>query len=142
MSIEEVKKIFVNQIKLRAYEDKFVDRKEEREILQAGIDMGIALEKARAALIQVCDMNDYVLESEMIAKAKELLATFAGNDGKIDEKEFNDVVTVCRNAAKGRKNEVFCKKLVIEVLEKESAAVKTGFFSNWYTRVKQEVGMA
>ena len=68
--------------------------------------------------------------------------TLAGNDGKVDEKEFNDAVTTCKKATQGKKNDVQCKRMVIEIIEENSYKVKTGFFSNWYTRVKREVGMA
>ena len=34
MTLDEVKKRFVEEVKLRAYDDKYIDRTEEREILQ------------------------------------------------------------------------------------------------------------
>jgi len=32
--------------------------------------------------------------------------------------------------------------MVIEIVEDNSYKVKTGMFSNWYARVKKDVGMA
>jgi hypothetical protein len=32
--------------------------------------------------------------------------------------------------------------MVLEIIEENSYKVKTGMFSNWYARVKKEVGMA
>jgi hypothetical protein len=32
--------------------------------------------------------------------------------------------------------------MVIELIDDGGFKVKTGFFSNWYTRVKKEVGLA
>ena len=32
MSVEDIKKRFVEEIKLRAYDDKYIDKNEEREI--------------------------------------------------------------------------------------------------------------
>ena len=41
MSLDEIKKRFVNEIKLRAYDDQYVDRDEEREILQIAVQLGV-----------------------------------------------------------------------------------------------------
>jgi len=142
MTLDEVKRQFVEQVKLRAYDDKYIDKNEEREILQIALQQGVTVDSARAALAQVCESNSYVLESKALAQIKDLVDTFANNDGKIDEKEFNDAVTTCKKATQGKKNDVQCKRMVIEIIEEASYKVKTGFFSNWYTRVKREVGMA
>jgi len=142
MTLDDVKRQFVEQVKLRAYDDKYIDKNEEREILQIALQQGVTVDSARAALAQVCETNGYVLESKALAQVKDLIETFAGNDGKIDEKEFADAVTTCKKVTQGKKNDVQCKRMVIEIIEDNSFKVKTGFFSNWYNRVKREVGMA
>ena len=142
MSLDEVKRQFVEQVKLRAYDDKYIDKNEEREILQIALQQGVTVDSARAALAQVCDTNGYVLESRVLNDVKDLIETFASNDGKIDEKEFNDAVTTCKKKMQGKKNDVQIKRMVIEVIEDNAYKVKTGMFSNWYARVKKEVGHA
>jgi hypothetical protein len=142
MSLDDVKRQFVEQVKLRAYDDKYIDKTEEREILQIALQQGVTVDSARAALAQVCESQGYVLESKALAQIKDLIDTFAGNDGKIDEKEFNDAVTTCKKATQGKKNDIQCKRMVLEIIEENSYKVKTGMFSNWYARVKKEVGMA
>ena len=142
MTLDEVKRQFVEQVKLRAYDDKYIDKNEEREILQIAIQQGITVDSARAALAQVCEANSYVLESRVLSVVKDLIDTFASNDGKIDEKEFNDAVTTCKKQCQGKRNDVQCKRMVIEVIDDNNFKVKTGLFSNWYKRVKGEVGMA
>ena len=141
MNLDEIKRQFVEQVKLRAYDDKYVDKNEEREILQIAIQQGITVDSARAALAQVCEANSYVLESRVLSVVKDLIDTFASNDGKIDEKEFNDAVTTCKKQCQGKRNDVQCKRMVIEVIDDNNFKVKTGLFSNWYKRVKGEVGM-
>ena len=141
MNLDEVKKQFVEQVKLRAYDDKYIDKNEEREILQLAIQQGVTVDSARAALSQVCETNSYVLESKVIAQLKDLIDTFAGNDGKVDEKEFNDAVTTCKKACQGKRNDNQCKRMVVDIIEDNSYKVKTGMFSNWYKRVKSEIGM-
>jgi hypothetical protein len=142
MSLDEVKKRFVEEVKLRAYDDKYIDKNEEREILQGALQLGVTVDSARAALAQVCESNGYVLESRVLSEIKDLIDTFASNDGKIDEKEFNDAVSQCKKRTQGKKNDVQCKRMVLEVIEENSFKVKTGMFSNWYARVKKDVGLA
>jgi hypothetical protein len=142
MSLDDVKRQFVEQVKLRAYDDKYIDKNEEREILQIALQQGVTVDSARAALAQVCENNGYVLESRVLSQLKDLIDTFAGNDGKIDEKEFTDAVTTCKKATQGKKNDIQCKRMVLEIIEENSFKVKTGMFSNWYARAKKEVGMA
>jgi len=142
MTLDEVKRQFVEQVKLRAYDDKYVDKAEEREILQMALQHGVTVDSARAALAQVCESNGYVLESTALAAVKELLSIQAGNDGKVDEKEFNDAVALLKTRTQGKRNDVQAKRMVLEVIEENSYKVKTGMFSNWHARVKREVGMA
>jgi hypothetical protein len=142
MSLDDIKRQFVEQVKLRAYDDKYIDKTEEREILQLALQQGVTVDSARSALAQVCENNGYVLESAVLAKIKELVEQFASNDGQIDQKEFNDCVAICKKATQGRKNDQACKRMVIEVIDDNAYKVKTGWFSNWYAAIKKEVGMA
>ena len=71
---------------------------------------------------------------------KDILETSAGNDGQIDEKEFNDAVLNCKKWTKGKKNDVQCKKMVIEIIQESSFKTSSGWFSSWFDRVKKEVG--
>ncbi len=142
MNLDEVKRQFVEQVKLRAYDDKYIDKNEEREILQIALQHGVTVDSARAALAQVCEANGYVLESSALTAVKEMIQIQASNDGKIDEKEFNDAVALLKVRTQGKKNDIQCKRMVIEVIDDNNYKIKTGFFSDWYKRVKREVGMA
>ena len=142
MTLDEVKKRFDEEVKLRAYDDKYIDKNEEREILQIALQSGVTVDSARAALAHVCESNAYVLESKVLSEIKDLIETFASNDGKIDEKEFHDCVTQLKKRCQGKKNDIQVKRMVIEIIDDNSYKVKTGLFSNWFSRVKKEVGMA
>jgi hypothetical protein len=141
MTLDEVKKQFLQQIKLRAYDDKYIDKAEEREILQFALTAGVELDSARSSLAQVCEQNNYVLESTALQAVKEMLAIQAGNDGKIDEKEFNDALSLLKVRTQGKKPEPHLKKMLCQMIDENSYKVKTGMFSNWYKRVKSEVGL-
>ena len=117
-------------------------KNEERVILQIAIQQNISVDSSRSALSQVCEQQGYVLESNVLRQIKDLIDTFAGNDGKIDEKEYKDAVTTCKKACQGKRNDVQCKKMVLEVIEDNAFKVKTGMFSNWHARERKDVGMA
>ena len=142
MSLDDVKRQFVEQVKLRAYDDKYIDKAEEREILQIALQQGVTVDSARAALAQVCESNGYVLESVALKAVKELIEIQAGNDGKIDEKEFNDALAMLKTRTQGKKNDLQCKRMLVEMIDDNNFKIKTGLFSNWYSRVKREIGVA
>jgi hypothetical protein len=141
VNVDDVKKRFVEEIKLRAYDDKYIDRKEEREILQIAIQAGITVDSARAALAQVCEAQDYVVESKVLNQLKDILDTSASNDGKVDEREFNDAVSNCKKWTKGKKNDQACKKMVAEIVIENNYKMGQGWFNKWFDKVKKEVGL-
>ena len=143
MSSEDIKKRFVDEIKLRAYDDKYVDKNEEREILQVAIQQGISIDSARSALQQVCEHQGYVLESTLLKLMKDQIEVASGNDGKVDEKEFDLIFLNAKKSALGKKNDRELKKMIITVMEDTGLnKVKTGWFSDWYTKMKKDLGMA
>lgn len=143
MALDELKKRFIDEIKLRAYNDKYIDKNEEREILQIAIQQGISIDSARSALTTVCDAQDYVLESSLHKLIKDQIDAAAGNDGKIDQKEFDLIFQNARQAAHGRKNDREVKKMIVMMMEDTgNNKVKTGWFSDWYTNMKRDLGMA
>jgi hypothetical protein len=143
MAMDEIKKRFVDEIKLRAYDDKYVDKNEEREILQIAIQQGVSIDSARGALSQVCENQGYVLESNLLKIIKDQIETAAGNDGKVDEKEFDLVFQNLKRAAQGKKNDRELKKMIVTIMEDTGLnKVKTGWFSDWYTAMKKDLGMA
>ena len=141
MSIEDVKNRFVEEIKLRAFRDRYVDRNEEREILQFAIQKGIADEAARAALAQVCEAQGYVLESSVLRVVRQQCETAIGAVGQIDRTEFNVILGNARRKVQGKKDDLQVKRLVIEVMEDAGLnKVKKGWFGDWYAAAKKEVG--
>lgn len=142
MSLDVIKKRFVDEIKLRGYDDKYIDKNEEREILQIAIQQGVGIDPARAALAQVCEHEGYVLESDLFRLIKDQCETAAGNDGRIDQAEFQLVFENARKAARGTKNDRELKKMIVTVMEDHALnRVKTGWFSDWYAALKRDLGM-
>ena len=142
MALDDIKKRFEDEIKLRAYDDKYVDKNEEREILQIAIQQGVSIDSARSALQQVCEHQGYVLESSLVKTIKEQVETAAGNDGKVDQKEFDLIFQNVRKTADGKKNDREIKKMIITVMEDSGLnKVKTGWFSDWYAAMKKDLAM-
>jgi hypothetical protein len=142
MSLDEIKKRFVDEVKLRGYDDRYIDKIEEREILHIAIQQGIGIEPARGALAQVCEREGYVLESTLLKLIKDRLESAAGNDGKIDLKEFDTIFADVKMAAQSRRNDRELKKMIILVMEDTGLnRVKTGWFSDWYSSLKRDLGM-
>ena len=142
MNLDDVKKRFVDEVKLRALRRQ-VHRPPARSARSCRSPCNRASASTRpvGALAQVCEAQDYVLESKVLDQLKDILDTSAGNDGRIDEKEFNDAVLNCKKWTKGKKNDVQCKKMVIEMIDETAYKTSQGWFSNWYANVKREIGL-
>ncbi len=142
MSSDDIKKRIVTEIKARAYDDKYIDRTEEREIVRIAIELGVTVESALTALNQVCDEFSYVLESRVVKQIEDQVATAAGNDGKIDHTEFDLIFGNTKRAMNGKKNDREVKKMIVQVMENSgNNKVKTGWFSDWYAALKKDLGV-
>jgi hypothetical protein len=141
MTLDEIKKQFVEQVKLRAYDDKYIDKGEEREILQLALQHGVTVDSARAALGQVCEANGYVLESRILADIKQSLEVASGNDGKIDEKEYKDAVALLKIKCNNKKNDIQCRRMVLELIDEIGFKTTSGWFSSWFATEKKAVGL-
>src|SRR5947209_4633254 len=143
MSLDDLKRRFVDEIKLRAYDDKYVDKNEEREILQIAIQQGISGELAHSALAQACEQNGYMLESAVLKDLKEQVQTVFGNNGMIDQKEFDLIFQNAKRKIAGKKSDLQVKRLIVEIMEDGGMTkVKRGWFSNWYEAMKKDIGMS
>ena len=140
MSPDDIKKRIVNEINARAYDDKYIDRTEEREIVRIAIELGVTVESALAAHATVCDEFGYVLESRVVKQIAEQFATAAAG-GKIDRRAFDGVFDTVKRAVDGKKTERDVKKLMVQVLEAIGTRVKTGWFTDWYASLKKDLGV-
>jgi len=142
MSSDSIQTRFVDEIKLRAYDDRYIDKNEEREILQIAIQQGIGIDAARSDLARVCEQNGYVLESALMAQIRTQAETSVASTGHLDRDAFDRIFTDAKAAAAGRKNDRELKKIAILVIEDAGLnRVKTGWFTDWYGAIKRELGM-
>lgn len=137
MASEELEKQFAEYVKLKGYDDKYIDSEEEKSLLEYGISQGLSFDEARAIFLRICEDKNYVTERDIDQKIKEMLSQFAANDGKVDKKEFFDAVAIAQNMSKGRITEPQCQKKVKEVLLENGWNVREGFLKggNWFTKI-------
>lgn len=128
---------FVEFIKLQTFDDQYVDRQEEKKILEEGVKRGIGVDKSLSILKEVADEKGYVVERFIEERAKGLLERFATNDGQIDKKEFDDAVALFKEDSKGRVKEDDIKKRLKQIVVDNNWKPKEGglFGSKWFSAI-------
>jgi Ca2+-binding EF-hand superfamily protein len=134
---EQIEKQFREYIALQAYDDKYIDRQEEKKILEVGVKNNISVEESLALIQKVALEKGLVLERDAEERAKEFLAQAAANDGKVDKKEFEDAVALFGKATKGKIREPEMKKRLKQMMEDNGWKAKEGglFGSKWYSAI-------
>jgi len=93
---------FADFVKAHAFDHQFIDRADERRILQEGVArFGVGFEDGQAMLLGVASANDYTVERNADAHIRGLLAHYAGRRGRIGRRDFLDAVAVYDVLAKG-----------------------------------------
>jgi hypothetical protein len=105
VTADDVKSKLVREIDLRGYDDKYIDRNEEREILQIAIQLGVSVDAARVLMAQACTDQGYVLESAVLKAVRDQIEAAVGNDGRVDRKEFDRVFRSARQGMQGKKTD-------------------------------------
>jgi len=107
MTLDDIKREFASQVKLRGFDDKYIDKAEEKEIIQLAIAKGISFESARSSLQQVCEQQGYQLESGVMKEAKNLLEVHAEQLGLISGTAEEINITVKGRQAAERAKSIF-----------------------------------
>jgi hypothetical protein len=126
---------FVDYIKLQAYEDGYIDRQEERKLLEHAIQLGIGIDEGQSIMRDLAQQQNYVIEREVENQAKELLERFSTSGGAIDKKEFNEAAGIFISACKGKISETDSRRRLKKIVIENNWKVKEGglFGSNWFT---------
>jgi hypothetical protein len=142
MLTDDLRRRFLAEIDKRAVDDKYIDAIEERELLQIAIQHGFGIDMARSELIEACREKGYVIESSVIQLIRDRLQVVARNDGTLDRTGFESVVAYVRENMTGANiSEREVRRLVVTTLEDDNTIrARKGFFTNWYARVKKELG--
>ncbi len=133
---EQIRKQFMEFITLQAFDDQYIDRQEEKKILEVGVKNGISVEEGLSLIRQVASEKGLVVERDAEDRAKDFLEK-AAQDGKVDKKEFENAVALFKNASKGKVPEPEIKKRLKAMMEENAWKAKEGglFGSNWYSAI-------
>jgi len=134
---DDKKAIFIDYVKLQTYEDGYIDRKEEKKLLEYSIQLGIGIEEGQNIIKNLAQKNNYVIEREVENQAKDILARFATSGGVIDKKEFNDAVGIFMTACKNKFSEIESRRRLKKIILENQWKVKEGglFGSNWFSEI-------
>lgn len=136
-SSRDKKEVFIDYVKLHTYEDGYIDRQEEKKLLEYAIQLGIGIEEGQTLIKNLAQQNNYVIEREVENQAKDLLARFAVSGGVIDKKEFNDAVGIFITACKNKFSESESRRRLKKIILANQWKVKEGglFGSNWFSEI-------
>ena len=134
---ETLKKQFTEYILLQAYDDQYIDRNEEKKILEVAIKNGISIEEGLFLLHQLAFEKAWVIEREVESHITEILEQFCSNDGVIDKKEFEHSLALFKSACKGKRTELELKRRLKEIILEHGWRVKEGglWRSKWFSEI-------
>ena len=133
---EEAKRQLGEFVKLQVYDDKYIDRKEEKKILEEAMKRNIGIDDALAVMRSIASAHDYVVERDVETRCKDMLEQFAG-DGKVDKKEFEDAVGMYKKGSRGRVPESEIRRRLKSIMIDQGWKAKEGglFSSKWFSEI-------
>jgi hypothetical protein len=133
---DEAKRQLGEFVKLQVYDDKYIDRKEEKKILEEAMKRNIGIDDALAVMRSIASAHDYVVERDVETRCKEMLEQFAG-DGKVDKKEFEDAVAMYKKGSRGRVPEAEIRRRLKNIMIDQGWKAKEGglFGSKWFSEI-------
>ena len=144
---EARKKRFAEFVKAHGFDDGFIDREEEKRILQEGVArFGIGFTDGQAIMLGVASAFDYSIERNAESHIRELLTHYAGRSGKISRNDFNDCVAVYKVLSKGTVTEHDIKRRLKAIMEEKGWRPRpTGLLlrtRKWYREIKSDADLA
>ncbi|MSR32438.1 MAG: hypothetical protein EXR99_13140 [Gemmataceae bacterium] len=126
-------------IQSRGRTDLYIDRDEEREILQIALQRGMTLDLARKMLSETCQKKSFVVESSVLQQFEDRVFQWQKEQGNISEKAFQALACELFEKTQGAKALGDCKQILVEVIETNDYSIRPGLFSDWFQRVKKEL---
>ncbi|MEN8217352.1 MAG: hypothetical protein ABFS56_13485 [Pseudomonadota bacterium] len=134
---EQLREEFIEYIMLMVYDDQYIDRREEKKILEEGIKRGIRVEDGLSIIRQVAAEKGFVIEREAEERTKNILRQYALTDGFIDHKEFEDALAMFNDACKGKIPEPDLKRRLKKMMVDNGWKAKEGslFGTRWFSAI-------
>ena len=115
---------------------------DERNLLQEGLrHFGVQSEEGRWILLGVAADERVGVESMLDRRITEVLGRFAGSDGKLGKREFEDAVEIYRGWANNRMSEDDVRKKLKKIVKKNNwRAKRQGLLRSgrWFNRIKTD----
>jgi Ca2+-binding EF-hand superfamily protein len=134
---DAIRKQLVDYIMLQVYDDQYIDRKEERQILEMGIKKGLTVDEGLSLIQQLASEKGFVIEREAEEKTQEVLKQFATNDGVVDQKEFQNALSLFKKVSKGKIPEPELKRRLKNMMQENYWKAKEGglFGKKWFSEI-------
>jgi len=137
MTTDELRGRFIAEIEARGRDDKYIDGLEERELLQIAVQHGFSTDEARRFLVEVCQSRGYVIEAAVVQRIRDSLRQF----GCVSRRGFERIVNDVRPSVMGTtRSDADLRRLVATTLDDSAVRIRTGWFGDWFARLKREVG--
>ena len=134
--------VYKRQIKHRGKEDSYIDRDEEREILQFALQKGMMLDKGHQVLVEVCTQNNFIMESQLLDDLLEQIKGSLKIGKSLNEKWFLELTSDLLLRSKGYLDTFKAQEMVVALIEDNGIEVDTGFFGNWFLKTKKNLKLA
>jgi len=142
-SCDLIKNDLIDAIRLRGKSDSYIDRGEEREILQFALQKGLMLDQGHQILLEVCQHSNYLMESYLLEDILDQINSFAKGGNGLTEKFFLELTKILLFNAKGYLEIQNAKELIVSLIEDNGIEIETGFFgNNWFLKTKKNLRLA
>ncbi len=109
---------YAELMKLQLLGRRFLDREEERRLLEEGLTRyGLSLDQANGLLRASAEEHGTALEAELGKSTRELLKTMADRRGRVSRQDFGRTVAFYRARAGGDLPEAEAQKRVKRLME-------------------------
>jgi len=109
---------FAELVKLQLQGRRFLDRDQERKLLEEGLTRyGLTLDQATGLVRGAAQQEEIALEGELGASARELLKTLADRRGRLAREDFARAVAFYRARAGGGVTEAEAQKRVKRLMD-------------------------
>jgi hypothetical protein len=109
---------FAEYVKLQMQNRKFLDREQERKLLEEGLTRyGLSLDEASGQVRSAAQESEITLEGELGASARQLLKTLADRRSRVTRPDFDRAVSFYRARAAGDLTRTDVEKRVKRLME-------------------------
>jgi hypothetical protein len=108
---------FADLVKLSGLDRKFIDKAQERRMLEEAITrLNLPLSEARGLMHSVAEDNGYTFESDTGKRIKQVLSRHAGRKGKVSRRNFNNTATVLRDISEDHISEPEARRQIKRIM--------------------------